>query len=259
MCVIVTIVSKSQIDSHHHQARYELHPPPHHALLGFAMGIMIQQFVTSQARSLVRQRHALRVSITSPLSPTVLTNRDIVPHNRDTTRTPPYLFRSYVISTPAENINSIYIRTFKTVGDYHNVADDTLNSIQDAVEDYIEDVIAPESDDDEMIPEVNYADGVLSLSLPPHGTWILNKQTPNQQIWWSSPLSGPRRYEYDEGREIWVYSRVADEGGTPLSPSSSEGSEGGSIGEEDTLGGILNKEFKELYGEALGGNDEFRC
>ena len=24
---------------------------------------------------------------------------------------------------------------------------------------------------------------------------MINKQTPNRQLWWSSPLSGPRRYE----------------------------------------------------------------
>jgi frataxin len=36
---------------------------------------------------------------------------------------------------------------------------------------------------------------VLSLNSP-HGTYVLNKQPPNKQIWISSPLSGPKRYDW---------------------------------------------------------------
>lgn len=39
------------------------------------------------------------------------------------------------------------------------------------------------------------------------GTWVLNKQTPNRQIWWSSPLSGPLRFEYDPALQQWVTTR----------------------------------------------------
>jgi frataxin len=34
------------------------------------------------------------------------------------------------------------------------------------------------------------------LTLPPAGTYILNKQPPNKQIWLSSPISGPKRYDW---------------------------------------------------------------
>lgn len=30
----------------------------------------------------------------------------------------------------------------------------------------------------------------------PHGTYVLNKQPPNKQIWISSPISGPKRYDW---------------------------------------------------------------
>lgn len=30
----------------------------------------------------------------------------------------------------------------------------------------------------------------------PHGTYVLNKQPVNKQIWISSPLSGPKRYDW---------------------------------------------------------------
>ena len=26
--------------------------------------------------------------------------------------------------------------------------------------------------------------------------WVINKQSPNKQIWWSSPFSGPKRFEW---------------------------------------------------------------
>ena len=74
--------------------------------------------------------------------------------------------------------------------------------------------------------EVEYSSGVLTIQLPPHGTWVLNKQSPNQQIWWSSPLSGPRRYEWNERYDRWVSTRSED---------------------GDSLGEALAKEIKELY------------
>lgn len=141
------------------------------------------------------------------------------------------------------------IRLFQNVSQYHDVADDSLHTIQDAIEDLIEDNFDTDtsnnnnSNDDETLPEVNYASGVLTLSLPPHGTWVINKQTPNQQLWWSSPLSGPRRYEYVEERERWVYTRVIEEG-----DGKKERSAPVVENDDDTLGSILAQELKELYG-----------
>lgn len=60
--------------------------------------------------------------------------------------------------------------------------------------------------------------GVLTLTFPPIGTYVINKQPPNKQIWLSSPISGPKRYDYvilGEGQDSkegtgagsWVYLR----------------------------------------------------
>lgn len=60
--------------------------------------------------------------------------------------------------------------------------------------------------------------GVLTLTFPPNGTYVINKQPPNKQIWLSSPISGPKRYDYvieSEGQDAkegtgqgkWVYLR----------------------------------------------------
>ena len=42
-------------------------------------------------------------------------------------------------------------------------------------------------------------------------------------------------------QENWVHSRVVDDGDIEAT-----------YGEGDTLGGMLNKEFEELFGEGLG-------
>jgi frataxin len=45
--------------------------------------------------------------------------------------------------------------------------------------------------------DIAYSQGVLNIKLGGAGTWVINKQTPNRQLWWSSPMSGPQRYELD--------------------------------------------------------------
>jgi frataxin len=41
--------------------------------------------------------------------------------------------------------------------------------------------------------------GVLNITVPALGTFVLNKQPPNKQIWLSSPISGPKRYDWIVG------------------------------------------------------------
>ncbi|KAI5302395.1 Mitochondrial chaperone Frataxin, partial [Ascosphaera atra] len=38
--------------------------------------------------------------------------------------------------------------------------------------------------------------GVLTIEAPGIGTYVLNKQPPNKQIWLSSPITGPKRYDW---------------------------------------------------------------
>ncbi|KAM9987625.1 hypothetical protein ACTFIZ_000104 [Dictyostelium cf. discoideum] len=60
--------------------------------------------------------------------------------------------------------------------------------------------------------EIEGNDGVLTIIVGNKGTYVINKQTPNRQIWWSSPLSGPKRFDYDSVEKRWVDNRD----GTPL-------------------------------------------
>lgn len=49
-----------------------------------------------------------------------------------------------------------------------------------------------------------FQSGVLVLKLGNTlGTYVINKQTPNRQIWLSSPFSGPKRYDFVNGQ--WLY------------------------------------------------------
>lgn len=55
--------------------------------------------------------------------------------------------------------------------------------------------------------ELEYHSGVLTLVLGEKGTYVINKQPPNKQIWLSSPFSGPKRYDYSQANNNWFYSR----------------------------------------------------
>ncbi|CAD6195291.1 unnamed protein product [Caenorhabditis auriculariae] len=52
--------------------------------------------------------------------------------------------------------------------------------------------------------DVSHAMGVLTVTVSKDvGTYVINKQSPNKQIWLSSPASGPKRYDLISKK--WVY------------------------------------------------------
>ena len=64
---------------------------------------------------------------------------------------------------------------------YHQEADHTLDVMCEVLERLIEDADIEDAD-------IELSQGVLTLSLGSLGTYVINKQTPNRQIWMSSPL-----------------------------------------------------------------------
>ena len=130
---------------------------------------------------------------------------------------------------------------FHTEADFHTTADDTLDSILDAVEALFEDEMG-ENDD---MPEGNVASGVLTLSMGAHGTWVINKQAPNRQIWWSSPISGPRRYEYDGDKGVWVHTKYANANTDGKQFDDDE------FRDSVTLSAALKAEIRQIYGLEL--------
>ena len=84
---------------------------------------------------------------------------------------------------------------------FHKVADEMLHNLQDAVEEWGEDNAGDDFD-------LSHEMGVVTISLGSgKGTYVINKQAPNRQIWVSSPVSGPLRYDYDPARKAWFYHR----------------------------------------------------
>jgi len=88
---------------------------------------------------------------------------------------------------------------------YHIVADHTLDQMCEVLEDLEE---ALDMDD----YDVTNTYGVLSLDLGSCGSFVINKQAPNKQIWYSSPLTGPQRFMYDVEQDAWVSTSRKDTG-----------------------------------------------
>ncbi|PYH96230.1 Frataxin [Aspergillus ellipticus CBS 707.79] len=74
-----------------------------------------------------------------------------------------------------------------TDGQYYEYAEHYLNVVQTEIE-------KVQEEGSEM--EAEYSAGVMNISVPGVGTYVLNKQPPNKQIWLSSPISGPKRYDW---------------------------------------------------------------
>jgi frataxin len=82
---------------------------------------------------------------------------------------------------------------------YHAAANRTLEHFQETLEAFVD-----EGDDDS---DVDFSGDVLNFNVADRGTFVLNKQGPNKQIWLSSPISGPLRYDLDVEQLDWLSTR----------------------------------------------------
>lgn len=87
-------------------------------------------------------------------------------------------------------------KSLATLVQYENVSEETMQSLYERFEEVLQDSKFEDSD-------VNYSNGVLTAAIEDNYTYVINKQTPNRQIWLSSPISGPKRYDYIDG--TWIY------------------------------------------------------
>jgi frataxin len=78
---------------------------------------------------------------------------------------------------------------------YVKEVDKTMNIINDHLEEL------------EVTDNITLTDGVLKITLPKNKHYVLNIQRPNQQIWLSSPISGPQRFEFDLKSNSWKNNR----------------------------------------------------
>ncbi|XP_057472883.1 frataxin, mitochondrial-like isoform X2 [Actinidia eriantha] len=85
--------------------------------------------------------------------------------------------------------------------EFHNLADSTIHDLLEKLEEYGDSIDIDGFD-------IDYGNQVLTLKLGTLGTYVVNKQTPNRQIWMSSPVSGPSRFDWDRDAQAWVYRRT---------------------------------------------------
>lgn len=82
---------------------------------------------------------------------------------------------------------------------YQKVSDEFLENLCDTLEPILEDRFDKGAD-------VRLDNGVLTASVDNENTYVINKQTPNRQIWLSSPISGPKRFDYVANE--WIDTRT---------------------------------------------------
>lgn len=91
---------------------------------------------------------------------------------------------------------------------YHELADIALEKLYEFLEG-LEDTL-----DDP--PDVELQMGVLTVTLEAGRyegrQYVINKHTPTQQIWVSSPLTGAGYFAYDKPRNGWYPTRTRDDG-----------------------------------------------
>ncbi|KAJ1504646.1 Mitochondrial chaperone Frataxin [Coelomomyces lativittatus] len=94
------------------------------------------------------------------------------------------------------NHSSVYLSLLRwawtSVSDteYHRLVDRMFINLQDTIEANCDQHGVTDLD-------LTYASGVFTLQSP-HGTFVLNKQPSTQQIWFSSPISGPKRFMLED-------------------------------------------------------------
>ena len=84
--------------------------------------------------------------------------------------------------------------------------DEVCNETLDSLTERFEDIFV--SMDDPDCGDVENTGDVVTVQLKNVGTYVINKQTPNRQIWLSSPISGPKRFDYSHG--TWIYNRTGE-------------------------------------------------
>ena len=82
------------------------------------------------------------------------------------------------------------------------LADQLIERIADAVEDNLD------------TADADIQSGILTITLPGQGQYVINKHTPNREIWVSSPKSGAYHFAWRD--EAWVSTRDATVALVPL-------------------------------------------
>ncbi|XP_049990863.1 frataxin, mitochondrial-like [Alexandromys fortis] len=112
-----------------------------------------------------------------------------------------------ILNIKKQSVRMVHLRNSGTLNNpssldetaYERLAEETLDALAEFFEDLADKPCTLEDYD------VSFGGGVRTIKLGGDlGTYVINKQTPNKQIWLSSPSSGPKRYDWT-GKNL-VYS-----------------------------------------------------
>ena len=81
---------------------------------------------------------------------------------------------------------------------FETLAQETIESLFEAAERELAEVA-----------EVDLEGGILNVELDDGRIYIINKHSPNRQIWLSSPLSGAHHFSFDQDAGVWASTRDA--------------------------------------------------
>jgi frataxin-like iron-binding protein CyaY len=102
--------------------------------------------------------------------------------------------------------------------------------------------------------DVALSDGVLSVASPNHGTWVLNKHGPTRQLWLSSPVSGPAKFNFH--RELEHGSASGSDAADAAVSSVGEGWRG-ERDINDSLKAKLIREWTDAFKQTIDPVDDF--
>ncbi|ETS62359.1 hypothetical protein PaG_03444 [Moesziomyces aphidis] len=134
----------------------------------------------------------------------------------DSARAAPSSIRLFSCSSMVAQPTAKYSASPLSDGEYHKLSNQAIDSLTETFETLLEDadVDALEQEARSNMQgasrgspssewDIECASGVMNLRCGVHGTWVINKQPPNKQIWLSSPKSGPKRFDYDADTKTW--------------------------------------------------------
>jgi len=85
---------------------------------------------------------------------------------------------------------------------FTTLADQLIERIADAVEDHLDSA------------DADLQSGILTITIPGTGQYVINKHTVNREIWVSSPKSGAIHFAHRDG--LWLSTRDASVALVPL-------------------------------------------
>jgi iron donor protein CyaY len=82
--------------------------------------------------------------------------------------------------------------------DFYTLSDSTLTKLADNIE----------SLDQESLLDIEYSDGILNIVIEStNQTYVINRHSASQKIWYSSPISGADYFSFDQSSNKWLDSK----------------------------------------------------